>query len=80
MLVLRTRGKINVMLALRLKPELEARLERLAKKTGRTTSSHAVEAIEAYVADLELAYSALAAKKNPGKTHSAAEVKRALGL
>jgi RHH-type rel operon transcriptional repressor/antitoxin RelB len=68
------------MLALRLKPEIELRLERLAKKTGRTKSFYAREAIEEHLADLELAYLALHRKKNPGKTSSAAEVKRALGL
>ncbi len=68
------------MLALRRKPELEARLERLAKKTGRTKSFYAREAIEEHLAEMELAYAALKAKKNPGKIYSAAEAKRALGL
>ncbi len=68
------------MLALRLKPELEARLERLAKKTGRTKSFYAREAIEERIAEMELAYLALHRKRNPGKTYSAAEVKRAVGL
>jgi RHH-type rel operon transcriptional repressor/antitoxin RelB len=67
-------------IALRLKPELEKRLERLAKKAGRTKTSYAREAIEEYIADLELRYAALKARKNPGKIYSAAEAKRALGL
>jgi RHH-type rel operon transcriptional repressor/antitoxin RelB len=41
------------MLALRLPPEIEKRLERLAKKTGRTKSFYAREAILRHVEDLE---------------------------
>ena len=41
------------MLALRLPPEIEKRLERLAKKTGRTKSYYAREAILRHVEDLE---------------------------
>jgi RHH-type rel operon transcriptional repressor/antitoxin RelB len=68
------------MLALRLKPEVESRLERLAKKTGRTKSFYAREAIMEHLAELEMAYDALRVKKNPGRIHSAEEVKRAVGL
>ena len=39
--------------SLRLPSELEARLERLAAKTGRTKSFYIREAIEEHVADLE---------------------------
>ena len=41
------------MLALRLPPAIEKRLERLAKKTGRTKSYYAREAILRHVEDLE---------------------------
>jgi RHH-type rel operon transcriptional repressor/antitoxin RelB len=44
------------MLALRLPPELEARLDALAKKTGRTKSFYAREAIIEHIEDLEDAY------------------------
>lgn len=44
------------MLALRLPPELERRLDDLARKTGRTKSFYAREAIEEHIADLEDAY------------------------
>lgn len=44
------------MLALRLPPEIEARLEALARKTGRTKSFYAREAILAHLDDLEDAY------------------------
>ena len=41
------------MLAVRLDKETEARLERLAAKTGRTKTFYAREAIEAHLDDLE---------------------------
>jgi RHH-type rel operon transcriptional repressor/antitoxin RelB len=68
------------MLALRLNPEIEERLNRLAKRTGRTKSYYAREAILEHIEDLEDAYLALQRLERPGKTYSAKEVKRALGL
>jgi RHH-type rel operon transcriptional repressor/antitoxin RelB len=68
------------MLALRLSPELEARLNRLAKRTGRTKSFYAREAIVEHLTELEMAYDALQVMKKPGKIYSAKEAKRALGL
>jgi RHH-type transcriptional regulator, rel operon repressor / antitoxin RelB len=44
------------MLALRLPEDLEARLDALAKKTGRTKSYYAREAIVEYIDDLEDLY------------------------
>lgn len=44
------------MLALRLPPEIEARLDALAKRTGRTKSYYAREAILEHLEDLEDAY------------------------
>ena len=41
------------MLALRLKPELEDRLEALAQKTGRSKSFYATKAIEQQLDDIE---------------------------
>lgn len=41
------------MLALRLPPEIEKRLQALAKKTGRTKSFYAREAILRHIEDLE---------------------------
>jgi RHH-type transcriptional regulator, rel operon repressor / antitoxin RelB len=41
------------MLALRLPPEIEERLDALAKKTGRTKSFYAREAILRHIEDLE---------------------------
>lgn len=44
------------MLALRLPPEIEKRLEELAARTGRTKSFYAREAILAHLGELEDAY------------------------
>ena len=41
------------MLGIRLEPSLERRLERLAKKTGRSKSHYAREAIRQYLEDRE---------------------------
>jgi RHH-type rel operon transcriptional repressor/antitoxin RelB len=68
------------MLALRLQPEIEKRLARLAKKTGRTKSFYAREAIIEHLQDLEDYYLAKERIKNPGRIYSAQEVKRELGL
>ena len=72
------------MLAIRLPPEIEDRLDRLARKTGRTKTYYAREAILEYLDDLEdvhLAerrYAALIAGKS--SMSSLDEVERALGL
>ena len=44
------------MLALRLPPALEKRLDALAKRTGRTKSFYAREAIITHIEDIEDAY------------------------
>jgi len=58
------------MLALRLPEEIEIRLEKLAKSTGRTKSFYAREAIIEHLADLEDLYLAekRLAKVQSGKT------------
>lgn len=68
------------MLALRLTPDLEKRLDRLAKKTGRTKSFYAREAILEHLHDLEDYYLAEKRLKNPGRIYSAQEIKRELDL
>ncbi len=68
------------MLAIRLDPEIESRLESLAKKTGRTKTFYAREAILEHLDDLEDIYLATQRLKRPAKTHSAEEVKHELGL
>ncbi len=68
------------MLAIRLDSEIEQRLERLAKRTGRTKTFYAREAILEHLEDLEDGYLALTRLENPGRIFTAKEVKRAVGL
>ena len=72
------------MLALRLPEDLEARLDALAKKTGRTKSFYAREAIIEYIDDLEDLYLAqkryALIEKGKSTTMSLDEVERELGL
>lgn len=68
------------MLAIRLDPEIEARLTRLAEKTGRTKTFYAREAIEEHLEDLEDVYLAKESIKKGGRTYTSEEIKRELGL
>jgi RHH-type rel operon transcriptional repressor/antitoxin RelB len=68
------------MLAIRLTPDIEQRLERLAKRTGRTKTFYAREAILEHLDDLEDVYLATKRLERPAKTYSAEEVKNELGL
>ena len=68
------------MLVIRLDPAIEKRLELLAKKTGRTKTFYAREAIIEHLEDLEDLYLAMQRLENPGKTYSAQDVKRELDL
>lgn len=71
------------MLALRLPEEVEERLEKLAKQTGRTKSYYAREAIVQHIEELEdlyLAEKELELIRGGAKTYSADEVKKELGL
>jgi RHH-type rel operon transcriptional repressor/antitoxin RelB len=54
------------MLALRLPPEIEERLDALAKKTGRTKSFYAREAIVRQIEDIEDYYLAQRRLKRGG--------------
>ena len=68
------------MLAIRLDADIEKRLATLARKTGRTKTFYAREAILEHLQDLEDIYLATERLRKPGKTYSAQEVKRELGL
>jgi RHH-type rel operon transcriptional repressor/antitoxin RelB len=68
------------MLAIRLDPKIEKRLEALAKRTGRTKTFYAREAILEHLDDLEDIYLATQRLKHPAPTYSAEEVKHELGL
>jgi len=72
------------MLAIRLPPEIESRLDKLAKKTGRTKTFYARQAIVEYLDDIEdlhLAEKRYAAHlANKGQTVSMEDAERLLGL
>jgi RHH-type rel operon transcriptional repressor/antitoxin RelB len=68
------------MLAIRLDPEIEQRLARLAEKTGRTKTFYAREAILEYLEDVEDYFLAVETLQNPGRVYRRQEVKRELGL
>ena len=72
------------MLALRLPADLEARLDALARKTGRTKSYYAREAIVEYIDDLEDLYLAqkryALIEKGKAKTLSLDEVEAQLAV
>ena len=56
------------MLALRLPPKIEARLDALAKKIGRSKSYYAREAILRHIEDIEDAY--LARRRTHAADHA----------
>jgi len=68
------------MLAIRLDPEIEARLSRLAEKTGRTKTYYARQAILEHLEDLEDTYLAIERIEKPDRLYSMKEAKRELGL
>lgn len=64
-------------------PEIQSRLEKLAKKTGRTKTFYAREAILEYledIEDLEDVYLATQRLVERAKAYSADDVKHELGL
>ena len=67
------------MLSIRLKPELEERLSRLARQTGRTKTFYATRLIEENIEDLEDRYLAEARLEKRGKTRTSAQVRKQLG-
>lgn len=68
------------MLGVRLEPELEARLEKLAKKTGRTKSYYAKEAIRQFLEDREDYLMGIAVLERKEPTISLNDLERRLGL
>jgi len=67
-------------LSIRLPKEIDKRLSQLAKRTHRTKTFYACEAILNYLEDLEDTYDALKALKEPGETYTITEVARDLQL
>jgi RHH-type transcriptional regulator, rel operon repressor / antitoxin RelB len=72
------------MLAIRLPADIEARLDELAKRTGRSKTFYARQAILEYLDDLEDLYQAeqrwLSLQRGESRTTSLAKVERELGL
>lgn len=68
------------MLGIRLEPELEARLTALAKKTGRSKSYYAREAIKQFLEDREDYLSAVAAIERYEPDINLEELEKRLGL
>ena len=72
------------MLAIRLPADIEERLERLAKATGRTKTFYAREAILEHLDDLEDVYLAeqrlIDLREGRSRTYTLDEVERDLGL
>ena len=68
------------MLAIRLSQDIEKRLDELSKRTGRTKTYYAREAIVEYIDDLEDFYLASERAKSPGKRWTMEEVEKELGL
>ncbi len=72
------------MLAIRLSPDIEERLEKLSKKTGRTKTYYARAAIIEYLDDLEDVYLAEAVleriQRGEERTYTLDEVSKHLGL
>ncbi|MDZ4382038.1 MAG: ribbon-helix-helix protein, CopG family [Parvibaculum sp.] len=70
--------------SVRLDTELEKRLDLLAEKTGRTKAYYLREIIERGIAEMEDYYLAAdvleRVRKGQEKTHSAAKVRKELGL
>ncbi len=68
------------MLALRLPKDIEDRLEKLAKKTGRTKSFYARQALLQHLEDLEDTYLAVERLDDPRTTVSLEQLERELDL
>lgn len=70
--------------SVRLDVELERRLDLLSKKTGRTKAYYLREIVERGIAEMEDYYLAAdvleRVRKGEEKTHTAAEVRKDLGL
>lgn len=68
------------MLAIRLPPEIEERLARLASRTGRTKTYYAREAILRHLDDLEDMHLAIERLQKPAKRWTQEELEKELDL
>lgn len=68
------------MLSVRLNPEQEAMLSRLARETGRSKSYYVKRALDDFLADRSDYLLAIAALERDERRYSVDEVRRELGL
>ncbi|MFQ5352450.1 MAG: TraY domain-containing protein [Candidatus Binatia bacterium] len=68
------------MLAIRLPAEIEERLEALARRTGRTKTYYAREAILDHIEELEDTYLAAERLKKPARRWTQSDLERELDL
>jgi RHH-type transcriptional regulator, rel operon repressor / antitoxin RelB len=68
------------MLGIRLEPELDARLDRLAKETGRTKSYYAKQAIKQFLEDREDYLLGIAALERNEPRTTLADIRKELDL
>ncbi len=68
------------MIAIELSPEIEERLTLLARSNGKSEASYAHDALLEHIEDMEDIRKATERLRNPGKTYSAGEMKRGLGV
>jgi RHH-type transcriptional regulator, rel operon repressor / antitoxin RelB len=71
---------LSNMLGIRLEPELEKKLDSLARETGRSKSYYAREAIRHYLEDREDYLRGIAALERQEPTITLEELERRLGL
>lgn len=68
------------MLAIRIPQDIETRLQRLAKKTGRTKTYYAREALLRFIEDMEDEYLALSRIETPAKRWTLEELEQRIDL
>ncbi len=68
------------MLSVRLPENIEKRLDRLAKRTGRTKTYYVREAIVGHIAELEETYLALQRLERPAKRWTLDELEKDVDL
>ena len=68
------------MIAIRLPAEIDERLTRLAKRTGRTKTYYAREAILRLIDDMEDTYIAIERLERPGRRLTMEEAEKELGV
>ena len=72
--------KAKTMIAIRLPAEIDDRLEALAKRTGRTKTYYAREAILRLMDDMEDTYVAVERLERPGRRLTMEEAEKELGV